>query len=582
MNGIELRDVLIPLLNKIPMVERPGWHVHFKTKLAWTVGVLVLYFALTNVPLFGLSSESIDLFKLYRAFYGGSAGSLLFLGVSPIISAWVILQLLVGAEIIKLNMSDPRDQAFYQGAEKLLIFIMIVVITLSLVLGGFIMPDQRLATMLGVDVSLISLVLFIQIALGGVLIYFMDEVVSKWGIGRGVNLIILASISQQLVHGLFNWELDPNGWAIGIIPRWIQIFTRMNLYEILGAGIDFLFEHYVIALITTIIIFLAAVYLECTRLEIPLSHAAPIYRRLEYSYLFSWDDVPGNDSERLLRYLKDAHNIDWAESVEICKSDEGKTIRIFKNENSVEIMIDEKKEKAKVKKEHDKLNIYVYSYVYSPERGARGRFPIKLDYAGSVPIILVWCLITNIQMIGRMAYYKGITILGNFSGSHAISGVMYYLSPIEGLHQWIPSLVHKSTVFGHIQTWQIALHVGTYIFMWVIGSMIFALFWINTTGMGAKDVASQIHRSGMQIPGHRRNPVVIERMMEGYIPKIAILGSLFTTGLVLLASFFGTIGNVEGTAILLAIFIIYRLYDDVASEQMMEMFPAMRRFFGEG
>ena len=217
MNGIRLRYASTPLSNKIPIVKRPEGHVHFKTKLAWTVGVLVLYFALTNVPLFGLSSESIDLFKLYRAFYGGSAGSLLYLGVYPIVSAWVILQLLVGAKIIKLDMSDPRDQAMYKGAEKLLIFIMIVVGTLSLVLGDFIIPDQRLATILGVDVSMISLVLFIQIALGGVLIYFMDEVVSKWGIGRGVNLIIAASISQRLAHGLFNLRIPcglPQGYLM--------------------------------------------------------------------------------------------------------------------------------------------------------------------------------------------------------------------------------------------------------------------------------------------------------------------------------------------------------------------------------
>lgn len=488
MSKKSFKDIVEPFLKGLPEVKQPLWHIHFKRKLAETLGILVLYFILANVPLFGLSSESIDIFKLNRAFYGGSAGCLLFLGASPIIFAWFILQVLVGSGIIKLDMSDPRDQALYQGAEKLLIFILIVVETLYLVLGGFIIPDQRLAITLGVDISMISLVLFIQIAFGGVLIYFMDEVVSKRGIGRGVNLIILAGISQQLVHGLFNWELDPNGWAIGIIPRWIQIFTRMNLYEIFWEGINFLFEHYAIALIATIIIFFVAIYLECTRIEIPLAHATA--------------------------------------------------------------------------------------------RGARGRFPIKLNYAGSAPTILVLSLITSIQMIGMIIYYKGIAIFGTFSGLHAISGMMYYLSPIEGFHQWIPSLVHKSTVLGHIQTWQIALHVGTYIFMWVIGSTIFTLLWINTTGR-SKGVASQIHSSGLQIPGHRRTVATIERMMEGYITKVAIMGSLFTVGLILLASFFGTIGDVGGAALVVAIYITYRLYEDVASEQLMEMFPAMRRFFRE-
>ena len=87
-------------------------------------------------------------------------------------------------------------------------------------------------------------------------------------------------------------------------------------------------------------------------------------------YLFSWDNVPGKDRVRLLRILRDDFDIGWAENAEIRKSDGGKTIRIFKNENSAEIMIDEKKEKVslkisdgrtrdlKVKKENGKIKIY--------------------------------------------------------------------------------------------------------------------------------------------------------------------------------------------------------------------------------
>ena len=92
--------------------------------------------------------------------------------------------------------------------------------------------------------------------------------------------------------------------------------------------------------------------------------------KVEEEYLFNWDNVPGNDSKGLLRYLGDGHDIVWAESAEIHKSDDSKTIRIFKDENSAEIMIDVKEEKAtlkisggrthdlKVKKSKGKLNIY--------------------------------------------------------------------------------------------------------------------------------------------------------------------------------------------------------------------------------
>lgn len=87
-------------------------------------------------------------------------------------------------------------------------------------------------------------------------------------------------------------------------------------------------------------------------------------------YLFSWDSVPGDDNENLIRFLRDDLDIGWVENAKIRKSEDGKTIRISKDEHSAEIMLDEKEGKAtieisdgrthdlKAKKENGKLNIY--------------------------------------------------------------------------------------------------------------------------------------------------------------------------------------------------------------------------------
>ncbi|MCK4734759.1 MAG: hypothetical protein KAT65_20060, partial [Methanophagales archaeon] len=204
MEAINLRDTFTQFLNKFPMVERPGWHVHFKTKLAWTVGILVLFFALGNVPLFGLSPESMDLFGQWRAIFAGERFSLTALGIMPIVDASIVLQLLVGAGIINLNLSNTRDQVFYQNLQKLLVIVFSVFISLVYVVG-FYKPDPAIAAHLGVSLQIISLMLFLQVFAGGMLIYFMDEVVSKWGIGSGISLFILAGVSQQVITGLISW-----------------------------------------------------------------------------------------------------------------------------------------------------------------------------------------------------------------------------------------------------------------------------------------------------------------------------------------------------------------------------------------
>lgn len=486
MTEINLRDALTSILSRFPMVERPGWHVHFKAKLGWTIAILFLYFALGNVPLFGLSPESLDLFGRWRAIFAGEMFSLTALGIMPIVNASIVLQLLVGSGIIKLNLSDPRDKAFYQNMQKLLVVGFAVLISMTYVVG-FYKPHPEIASMLGVSLQFISVMLFIQIFIGGMYIYFMDEVVSKWGIGSGVSLFIIASVSHAIITGLINWLPDEGGWAVGVIPRWIELVQQGDLGStILGGGITFLFQHHLIALFSTIGIFFLVVYLESTRLEIPLAH--------------------------------------------------------------------------------------------SMARGARGRFPIKLLYASVLPMILVRALQASIQGFGRLVYSRiGPSWFGTYceETNRAVSGLMYYLDPVYSPWDWFPTLVPPG-----IEGWQIAVRLGIDFAFMAIGGAIFALFWINTTGLGSKDVASQIYRSGLQIPGHRRSPAAVERMMEGYIPKITLMGGAILGVMCVVADMFGTLGHASGTGLLLGVSIAYRLYQDIASEQMMEMHPMMRRFFG--
>jgi preprotein translocase subunit SecY len=479
---------LQPYFERIPTVKRPGKHIPFREKFMWTVVVLVLYFVLSNVPLFGLSPDSIDLFEQYRAFFAGQSGSIIALGIGPIVTASIILQLLVGAGVIRLDLSKPEDQRLFQDTQKFLVFVMIIVESLPQVLGGFMNPDPKLAASLGVSLNVITLMLILQLIVGGILILYMDEVVSKWGIGSGVSLFIVAGISQALITGLFNWKPDMQNIPIGIIPRWVWIAQNMDAAQLLSApGLRFLLINGgVLALISTALIFIIVVYAESTRVEVPLSHALV--------------------------------------------------------------------------------------------RGARGRFPIKLIYASVLPMIFVRALQANVQMMGLILARKGITIFGEFEGNRPVSGLMYYLSPLRGPFDWIPSLVRET--HPDIAIWQIGVHVTLDALILVIGGIIFAVFWTETSGMGPRAVARQVQSSGMQIPGFRRDPAVLERFFKRYIPKVTVIGGAIIGLLTLIASLLGTIGQTSGTGLLLTVSIMYRLYEDLAKEQAMEMHPMVRKFLG--
>ena len=102
----------------------------------WTLAILLLYFALTNINIFGLSPESQDIFGLWRALLAGASGSLLHLGIGPIVTASIVLQLLKGADILRIDTSEARGQVMYMGLQKMLIFVMIIVEALPMVASG--------------------------------------------------------------------------------------------------------------------------------------------------------------------------------------------------------------------------------------------------------------------------------------------------------------------------------------------------------------------------------------------------------------------------------------------------------------
>ena len=85
------------------------------------------------------------------------------------------------------------------------------------------------------------------------------------------------------------------------------------------------------------------------------------------SYLFSWDNVPGNESNNLSDYLKNDLGIDWVSDAQIIKTDDNNTIRVFTPSNSLELKLADDKNtvlitpnhiQLKVKEEDGKLCIY--------------------------------------------------------------------------------------------------------------------------------------------------------------------------------------------------------------------------------
>ena len=502
------------LVDVYPSITKPEGHVRFNQKLWTTTLVLIIYFMMTNVMIYGLSDSTLDIFSSFRSIMAGASGSIMHLGIGPIVTGSIIMQLFAGAKIIQLDLQDSADKQLYQGIQKLLVLFMIPVESIPQVYG-FLDPHETLIYDYGVGWA--NVVIVSQLFLGSYLVFLLDELVSKWGIGSGISLFIAAGVAQSTFVGTlsplpvsqdFPMSLDnPPSGTLPMIFYTLRTATNSQLVSDNGFEL-ILLEHAnpIAALVSSIIVFLVVAYAESSKLELPLTH--------------------------------------------------GKV------------------------------------------RGHRGQYPIRLVYASNIPVILMAALLANINMFTLLFWshptLSTVPILGrngwgsraHWFGSYEVGattpsdGFAWYSSMVNGVGDWLlPLLNQTGDAYGHSLT-QIMIHVVTYVFVMTAGSTIFAKFWIETTNMSAKDVAKQIERTGMQIPGFRKNPVVLERILERYIPPVTLFSGAFVGLLASGADLLGTVGNATGTGLLLAVGIILRTYEQIQKEQAMEMHPVLRDFFG--
>ena len=502
------------LVDVYPSITKPEGHVRFNQKLWTTVLVLIIYFMMTNVMIYGLSSSTLDIFSSFRAIMAGASGSIMHLGIGPIVTGSIIMQLFAGAKIIQLDLQNSGDKQLYQGVQKLLVLFMIPIESIPQVYG-FLDPSAAVISDYGIGWA--NAIIVSQLFIGSYLVFLLDELVSKWGIGSGISLFIAAGVAQSTFVGTLSPLPTVQGSPLsfqnppsGTLPMiFYTLRTATNSQLVSENGFELILLNHanpVAALASSIIVFLVVAYAESSKLELPLTH--------------------------------------------------GKV------------------------------------------RGHRGQYPIRLVYASNIPVILMAALLANVNMFTLLFWshpvLSTVPILGrngawskaHWFGAYEVGattpsdGFAWYSSMVNGVGDWlIPLLNQTGDAYGH-SLGQIMVHVFVYVFFMTAGSTVFAKFWIETTNMGTKDVAKQIERTGMQIPGFRKNPVVLERILERYIPPVTLFSGAFVGLLASGADLLGTVGNATGTGLLLAVGIILRTYEQIQKEQAMEMHPMLREFFG--
>ncbi len=470
--GRALINALAEIGKWVPSVPKPARKLDLYKRIFWTGIVLILYLVMANTPLPGVHPQTSPQVLLMNIIFAANTGTLMQLGIGPIVTAGLVLQLLVGAKLIDLDLSDPDDQKLFTFAQKGFAAILGFLEAAALVLSGSLwiryiggVPTVQFPSPLIVAIDVILL------ALSTLLVIIMDEMVQKgWGIGSGISLFIAASV----VNGIF-WELlgwfEQGGkiiWA-GLVPAAMLVGIQ-NV--IIGNKLNMLTVHVptpdLIGLLATIAMVIVIAYLSSVKINVPIA----------------------------------MHKM----------------------------------------------------------RGLRTKIPLNLLYVTNIPVLLAGVIFANIQAISANIPAEAAQ---TSPIAAALKSLGYYLTPPRGL----------------IDTFMEPIRALTFSIALIIFSIAFGLMWVELAGLDPKSQAEMLVKSGMQVPGMRSDPRILEKILAKYIYPLTILSSIIVALLVIVADVLGAYGT--GTGLLLAVMILQQYYMMITAERALEAYPLLRRLVGE-
>ncbi|MDE1761702.1 MAG: hypothetical protein KGH59_02050 [Candidatus Micrarchaeota archaeon] len=477
-------SILDSITGAIPGIRKPLQPLTTRDKLKWTGIIMGVYFLLFSIPAFGSNATALNqpAVQLANIIFAARVGSLITVGITPIVLSSIVLQLLQGAGFLKIDMQDPEQKAKMQGVQKLAAIVIALIEAVIFVKIGYVpLAASSFA-------SLVTL----QLAIGAIAIIYLDESMAKYGITSGLNLFIAGGVAYSIVAGTITI----------IFPEAIAAIQAGTTAAIPNAILAFG------PLFFAAIVFLISIYAYDIKVELPIA--------------------------------------------------------------------------------------------FSQLRGVGGRFPIPLLYTSVLPVILATSFILSMSVWARALAGVGgslantakfIALFQSVNGQPTLSGgILYLISPIFPSPYASPyGIGGYSAYFSYLATHTTQLFIPTggfvlvpewihiifYTIVLVLLCIVFGKFWIEMTGQSPKNVASQLQDVGMQIPGFRRDPRIIENVLNKYIPTVAVLGSGFVGLLAALATLTGAVGT--GVGILLTVGIMYMVYQQLERENALASMPGVEK-----
>jgi len=212
------------------------------------------------------------------------------LGISPIVTSGLIMQLLAGAKIIEVG-DTPKDRALFNGAQKLFGMVITVGQAIVYVMTGLYGDPAEIG-------AGICMLIVLQLVVAGLIVLLLDELLQKgYGLGSGISLFIATNICETIVWKAFSPATVNTGRGTEFEGAVIALFhflaTRNDKIRALREAFYRQNLPNLMNLMATLLIFAVVIYFQGFRVDLPIKSAR--YRGQYSSYpikLFYTSNIP--------------------------------------------------------------------------------------------------------------------------------------------------------------------------------------------------------------------------------------------------------------------------------------------------
>eukprot|EP00760_Papus_ankaliazontas_P035732 PhM_4_TR7993/c1_g1_i1/m.86227/K10956/SEC61A; protein transport protein SEC61 subunit alpha len=259
-----------PFVGFLPSVQKADKPVNIRERMLWTVLSLFIFLVCCQIPVYGIRpSKSADPFYWMRVILASNKGTLMELGISPMVTASLIMELLAGVKIIHVDENNREEKALFNAVQKLLALVITVVEAVAYVMSGMYGDVREIGFVL-------SVMIVGQLLFAGVICILLDDMMQKgWGIGNGTSLFIATNICETIIWKCFSPTTINTGRGAEFEGAIIALFSLLISSNDKVRALKEAFYRpqlpNITNLLATVLVFVIVIFFQGFRVEVPLT-----------------------------------------------------------------------------------------------------------------------------------------------------------------------------------------------------------------------------------------------------------------------------------------------------------------------